>query len=235
MNKTNYDGQELYIKDIARMNDINYQTLWNKFKETGNISKAVAISKEIQKAPRKYVDFFGEKMTIKQIAKSYGIDEFYLNDVYKLTANIDEAVSFCVGNVEKYGWVQKLEQQTKMQKNTVNLDKFKYLEKSLFPETSLKSNNHTLLNNNIDQIKLAENKVFIEEMKQSMHQVLSQHEMKILSLRFGLEDGCYRNLTETGHILGLTKERIRQIENRAIKKLRESKNIKHFDNYDYEI
>lgn len=238
MNRENLidnNGQKIYIKDVARLNDLNYQTLWNKYKETGDIDKAVAISKEIHKGPRKYIDFLGEKMTINQIAKVYGLDEYFLKDVYKLTANIDEAVSFCVENVKKNGWVQKLEQQVKVQKNTVSIDKYKHLAKNSFPETSLKSNNHTFLNNCVDSIKLTENKIFIEEMNQSMQQILTPHEMEILRLRFGLEDGCYRNLTETGHILGVTKERIRQIENRALTKFRESKNVERFANYDYEM
>ncbi len=234
-NLINYDGQKLYIKDVARLNDLNYQTLWNKYKETGDIDKAVAISKEIHKGPRKYIDFFGEKMTINQIAKIYGLDEYFLKDVYKLTANIDEAVFFCMENVKKNGWGQKFKQQVKMQKNTVSIDKYKHLAKNSFPETSLKSNDHTFLNNCVDQIKVAENKMFIAEMSQSMQQILTPHEMEILRLRFGLEDGCYRSLTETGHILGVTKERIRQIENRALTKLRESKNVEHFANYNYEI
>lgn len=41
---------------------------------------------------------------------------------------------------------------------------------------------------------------------------LSPREAKVLSLRFGLEDGCPRTLEEVGRLLGITRERARQIE-----------------------
>jgi RNA polymerase primary sigma factor len=49
---------------------------------------------------------------------------------------------------------------------------------------------------------------------------LSARERAILSYRFGLEDGNLRSLAETGKMVGITRERIRQIEKRAIEKMR---------------
>jgi RNA polymerase primary sigma factor len=49
---------------------------------------------------------------------------------------------------------------------------------------------------------------------------LSERERRILSYRFGLEDGNLRSLAETGKMVGITRERIRQIEKRAIEKIR---------------
>jgi RNA polymerase primary sigma factor len=49
---------------------------------------------------------------------------------------------------------------------------------------------------------------------------LSKRERIILSYRFGLEDGNLRSLEETGRMIGITRERIRQIEKRAIEKMR---------------
>jgi RNA polymerase primary sigma factor len=50
--------------------------------------------------------------------------------------------------------------------------------------------------------------------------LLSRRERRILSYRFGLEDGNLRSLAETGKMVGITRERIRQIEKRAIEKIR---------------
>jgi len=51
-------------------------------------------------------------------------------------------------------------------------------------------------------------------------QKLSERERRILQLRYGLNDGCYRTLEEIGVEFGLTRERIRQIEVVALRKLR---------------
>ena len=58
-----------------------------------------------------------------------------------------------------------------------------------------------------------------EELEQAM-QSLTERERKILSLRFGLEDGTPKTLEEVGNIFKVTRERIRQIEAKALKKLR---------------
>ncbi|MFH1140499.1 MAG: sigma-70 family RNA polymerase sigma factor, partial [Chloroflexota bacterium] len=49
---------------------------------------------------------------------------------------------------------------------------------------------------------------------------LSDREKRVLQLRFGLEDGRSRTLEEVGREFGVTRERIRQIEAKALRKLR---------------
>jgi RNA polymerase primary sigma factor len=49
---------------------------------------------------------------------------------------------------------------------------------------------------------------------------LSERERRVLQLRFGLEDGRSRTLEEVGREFGVTRERIRQIEAKALRKLR---------------
>ena len=51
---------------------------------------------------------------------------------------------------------------------------------------------------------------------------LTERERRILYLYYGLDDGEERTLEEIGSLLGVTRERIRQIRNRAFEKLRES-------------
>ena len=60
---------------------------------------------------------------------------------------------------------------------------------------------------------------------------LSDREARVLQLRFGLEDGRQRTLEEVGRDFGVTRERIRQIEAKALRKLRHpsrSKKLKDF-------
>ena len=50
---------------------------------------------------------------------------------------------------------------------------------------------------------------------------LTPREEKVLKLRFGLEDGRTRTLEEVGREFNVTRERIRQIEAKALRKLRQ--------------
>ncbi len=62
---------------------------------------------------------------------------------------------------------------------------------------------------------------------------LTERERKVLSLRFGLEDGHAKTLEEVGKEFNVTRERIRQIEAKALRKLRhpnKSKRLKDFMN-----
>ncbi|MGL6106947.1 sigma-70 family RNA polymerase sigma factor [Romboutsia sp.] len=60
---------------------------------------------------------------------------------------------------------------------------------------------------------------------------LSDQEQKVLRMRFGLDDDTPKTLEEIGKVFGVTRERIRQIEAKAIRKLRHPsrlKQLKHF-------
>jgi RNA polymerase primary sigma factor len=54
---------------------------------------------------------------------------------------------------------------------------------------------------------------------------LSAREMKIITLRFGLGCDGPHSLEETGKLLGITRERVRQIQEKAIMKLKDSRQI----------
>ncbi|MEN9342268.1 MAG: polymerase sigma factor SigA [Candidatus Parcubacteria bacterium] len=62
---------------------------------------------------------------------------------------------------------------------------------------------------------------------------LSDREQKILRMRFGLEDGVSHTLEEVGKVFGVTRERIRQIEAKALERIREhgkAKSLEGFEN-----
>ena len=71
-------------------------------------------------------------------------------------------------------------------------------------------------------------------LKEQLNEVLNtltDREAKVLKLRFGLEDGKARTLEEVGQRFEVTRERIRQIEAKALRKLRHpsrSKKVKDF-------
>ena len=62
-------------------------------------------------------------------------------------------------------------------------------------------------------------------------QTLTPREAKVLKLRFGLEDGRMRTLEEVGREFMVTRERIRQIEAKALRKLRHPSRSKKLKDY----
>ncbi len=60
----------------------------------------------------------------------------------------------------------------------------------------------------------------LKEQIQDVLSDLNERERKVISLRFGIEDGYPRTLEEVGNIFDVTRERIRQIEAKALRKLR---------------
>lgn len=60
---------------------------------------------------------------------------------------------------------------------------------------------------------------------------LTEREQKILSMRFGLEDNISHTLEEVGKVFGVTRERIRQIEAKALEKIRGHHKIKKLEGY----
>ncbi|OGZ78635.1 MAG: RNA polymerase sigma factor RpoD [Candidatus Staskawiczbacteria bacterium RIFOXYB1_FULL_37_44] len=60
---------------------------------------------------------------------------------------------------------------------------------------------------------------------------LTPRELKILGMRFGLDDGVMHTLEETGEEFGVTRERIRQIQAKALEKLRKHRELKKVRDY----
>ncbi len=71
----------------------------------------------------------------------------------------------------------------------------------------------------------------LRERLQEIMQDLTPRERKILSMRFGLENGITHTLEEVGKVFGVTRERIRQIENKALEKIREHRKLKKLKGY----
>lgn len=75
-----------------------------------------------------------------------------------------------------------------------------------------------------------QSKILSESMDELL-KTLDEREKKIVSCRFGINGEATRTLEQLGHELGFSKERIRQLEELAIKKLRANKEVKHFKHF----
>jgi RNA polymerase primary sigma factor len=122
--------------------------------------------------------------------------------------------------VSKVHYIQKISQEvisleTPLDENEnegVTLSDFVKDDQSLTPEQLA---NQTLLRNQLKQI--------IND--------LSPREQKILSMRFGLEDNVTHTLEEVGKEFGVTRERIRQIEAKALEKIRQHHEVEKLEGY----
>ena len=77
--------------------------------------------------------------------------------------------------------------------------------------------------------------VFSETLLETIEDVLldlSERERKIIQLRFGLGGEAPMTLEETGRLLGITRERVRQIQERALQKLRQEERLSSFHTED---
>ena len=71
----------------------------------------------------------------------------------------------------------------------------------------------------------------LREQLEAVLDTLTERERDVLKLRFGLDDGYQRTLEEVGHIFKVTRERIRQIEAKALKKLKHPSRSRRLRDY----
>jgi len=135
-------------------------------------------------------------------------------------ANIEEVAEEMDMDIEKVRKVKKLIQNQQPvsldtpigEENDSQLSDFIENQDSPEPENFASSE---LLKNHLDEVL----------------DTLTEREERILRLRFGLEDGRQRTLQEVGKEFGVTRERIRQIQEKALRKLRHPSRSKELKGY----
>ncbi|MBI2278559.1 MAG: sigma-70 family RNA polymerase sigma factor [Candidatus Brennerbacteria bacterium] len=122
-------------------------------------------------------------------------------------------------DVEKVHYIQKISQEVISLETPIGDDDDDSILSDFIPDergmTPDQLASHALLRDQIREI-LAD---------------LTEREQKILSMRFGLEDNIPHTLEEVGKIFGVTRERIRQIEAKALEKIRSHEKVKKLEGY----
>lgn len=104
------------------------------------------------------------------------------------------------------------------------------LETPIGDETNSNLSDFIQDNESIAPAEAAASQILKEQMNDVLD-TLTDREERVLRLRFGLDDGRARTLEEIGNKLGVTRERIRQIQLQAIRKLRHSNHSEHLRDY----
>lgn len=111
---------------------------------------------------------------------------------------------------------------------------FQHVPKSLYTPLKEDDSNSNSIINLIPDEHTTEDEYFDEELKTILDMclnALTDKEREVLKLRFGLDDGVSHTLEYVGKKYGVTRERARQIENKAIQKLRSTSRKKMFVGY----
>lgn len=91
---------------------------------------------------------------------------------------------------------------------------------------------YDIINPNADNLEeQADNNIFKQEIIHFLNKCLSEQEVNVITLKYGIIDGKNKTLVEVGKILKITRERVRQIEKNALKKLNTKESKEQFSIY----
>ncbi|MBD3347228.1 MAG: sigma-70 family RNA polymerase sigma factor [Chitinivibrionales bacterium] len=155
----------------------------------------------------------------------------------------------CVGTIHKIGKAQsRLEQKYRRAPHIEEIARELDMDSNKVKEALSIGNNHTSLDaplQNSDSSRLMDllpNKkeampddciedISLQESINKALKKLSDREKKVIRLYFGIEDGISHTLEEIAQRYSLTRERVRQIKENALKKLKASEEVEHLQNH----
>ncbi|HOV30551.1 MAG TPA: sigma-70 family RNA polymerase sigma factor [Anaerolineaceae bacterium] len=173
-----------------------------------------SISK-LMKVQHKLVQEFGREPTFAEIAVDSGfLDEKDQKAIKWADYTRDKLDPACLRRWDEA--TQKVEQILKISEEPISL------------ESPIGDEDNSTLADYIEDADASEpiEEVILEDLRESVQRsldTLTEREREVLEMRFGLTDGINHSLEEISERFGLTRERIRQIESTALRKLRNPK------------
>ena len=173
-----------------------------------------SISK-LMKVQHKLVQEFGREPTFAEIAVDSGfLDEKDQKAIKRADYARDKLDPACLRRWDEA--TQKVEQILKISEEPISL------------ESPIGDEDNSTLADYIEDADASEpiEEVILEDLRESVQRsldTLTEREREVLEMRFGLTDGINHSLEEISERFGLTRERIRQIESTALRKLRNPK------------
>lgn len=106
-----------------------------------------------------------------------------------------------------------------------------YMQEPICIDELVKTEDTSLLSWTNDEITNEVAYCLMKDQMQDVLYTLTPRESNVIKMRFGLDDGYEKSLEEVGKVFGVTRERIRQIEAKALRKLRHPSRSKKLKNY----
>jgi RNA polymerase primary sigma factor len=218
-----YQNQGLPLEDLISEGNIGLMNAIDKFDVTKGyhfISYAVWwIRQRILKAISEKSRMIRLPMNrIYEISKIEKVKD-ELQNKKGLTAKIGEIAQQLNMEKELVAELLNISKEMLSLDNPIYIEKDSTVLKDFVPDTTYKSPTEVVLDNSLkDEINI-------------ILKSLTQKEARILEYRFGLNGKVPSSLREIGNLFNLTKERIRQIEKRAIDRLKCNDDIKLLKNY----
>jgi RNA polymerase primary sigma factor len=154
---------------------------------------------------------------IETISRYTQVRQKLLQDLGREPA-VEEIAAEMGLEVDKVRHIRKISQRVVSLETPVGKDEDSFLGEFVKDEKEISAD-----------IKVSRN-ILKERLKEIIADMIPR-EQKILSMRFGLEDGITHTLEEVGKVFNVTRERIRQIEANVLEKIRKHRLLKKLENY----
>ncbi|CAI9097986.1 OLC1v1034519C2 [Oldenlandia corymbosa var. corymbosa] len=221
-----YQGRGLSLQDMLQEGSMGLMKSIEKFKPQAGCRFATYAYWWIRQAVRKAI--FHHSRTIR-----------LPDNVYGLLSKIKEAKRQCIQKGIRYPskedvaseagiTVEKLESLLLTARMPVSMQQTVWTDqKTTFQEVTADMS--------MEAPELSVSKHLMRFHMRKLLSILNPKERKIIRLRFGIEDGVQKSLSEIGTVFGLSKERVRQLESRALYKLKQqclnSQGLKAYENF----